>query len=95
MHFHNSIQESGQQLLNFESSAIAQEKIVLQLLSNIKCGAFFEVQNHLPDIHQDSLKRSLSNLAKEGKIVKDTVKANMVLNPKTGKKCHRYLYPQK
>lgn len=48
------------------------------------------MQAQLPDMNEDSLKRSLSNLKTKGLIVKDTDKSNLVTGPH-GKRCHRYV----
>lgn len=65
-HFHNTTQIEGQQLIDFESAAKGQEHQVLELMKSLQKAAFFEVKELLPDMHQDSLKRSLSNLVTAG-----------------------------
>lgn len=89
-HFYNTNQSTSQEVILFTEDAKGQENACLQILQQLKRAAFFEIKNYLPNMHQDSLKRSLSNLQSRGLIVKDIVKENMVTNPMTGKRCHKY-----
>ncbi len=90
MTFFNTVQASPQLMIQYTEDSISQEMMVMNVMRMLQRAAFFEVQNQLPDMHRDSLKRSLSVLQAKGKIVKDTNKKRMVVNPDTKKKCHQY-----
>lgn len=89
-HFFNSIQADEQLLIVFDAGAKSQEELVLEVFNAQKCAlAWWQVAAYLPDMNECSLKRSLSNLASKGKLVKDTDKSRMVVGL-SGKPCHVY-----
>jgi hypothetical protein len=96
--FYNTTNAEGQALLNFESAAISQEEMVLQVYTMVKRPlAWFEVLAYMPHIDQCSLKRCLTNLTnnrydKEGFIVKEKklVKTDEMITGLKGKPCHKY-----
>lgn len=88
--FYNTIQADSQLMIVYNADGLKQEDAVMEVLNKLKRAAFFQVQGCLPWMHRDSLKRALSNLYERGKVMKDTDKANMVMNPETGKRCHQY-----
>ncbi len=77
MSHYNTTNESGQTLMNFESKAKTQERTILELFEFfVRPLAWFEVQRLLvEDMNECSIKRSLSNLKAEGKLLKTEEKA--------------------
>jgi hypothetical protein len=86
--FHNSINESGQTLIRFESEAKTQEEIVMNVfLTYSRAFSWCEVMSFLPSpMNQVSLKRSITNLFNQGKLQKTNEKVMGIY----GKNCHRY-----
>lgn len=90
MSHHNTTHEKGQTLLNLESKAKAQEKIILEIFEFFcRPLAWFEVKNLLvEEMNECSLKRALSNLKSEGKLIKTDIK----VIGKTGRPSYQYKY---
>lgn len=88
--YYNTNKVCGQTLINFCEAAKSQEQKVYDVYLNTNKGlAWFNVAALLPMINHCSIKRSISNLAKKGLLVKDTRKETMVLGIE-GKPCHLY-----
>ena len=90
MSHHNTTNERGQTLLNFESKAKAQEKIILELFEFFcRPLAWHEVEKLLvEEMNECSIKRALSNLKAEGKLIKTDIK----VIGKTGRPSYQYKY---
>lgn len=89
-YFHNTIQTDPQLLIVFDAGAKSQEERVFEVFNTYKVAmGWFQVAAYLPDMNECSLKRSLSNLASKGKLVKDTDKSKMITGL-SGKPCHTY-----
>jgi hypothetical protein len=98
--YHKTTNIPDQLVIVYTEDALKQEAAVMEVMRMVRRAAFFEVQNHLPDMNRESLKRALSNLSRriigpngETKIKKDKERKNMVTNPATGKSCHQYFIP--
>jgi predicted transcriptional regulator len=92
--YYNTNQIIGQTLINFYEAAKSQEQKVYDVYLNTNKGmAWFNVAAYLPTINHCSIKRSISNLAKKGLLVKDTRKETMVIGLE-GKPCHLYMLNQ-
>ena len=77
MSHYNTTSEKGQTLINFESKAQNQERTILELFEFFcRPLTWFEVQRLLVDeMNECSIKRSLSNLKTQGKLIKTDEKA--------------------
>lgn len=86
----NTTSERGQTLINFESKARTQERTILELFEFFcRPLAWFEVQDLLvEEMNQCSIKRALSNLKAEGKLIKTDIK----VIGKTGRPSYQYKY---
>lgn len=90
MAHYNTTSERGQTLINFESKAQTQERTILELfeffmrpLSWHECQALL-----VEDMNECSIKRCLSNLKAEGKLIKTDIK----VIGKTGRPSYQYKY---
>jgi len=88
MSFYNTINVSGQQLIDYEESAQTQEEQILKIfLRHSKVSfAWFEIKNILNEIPEISIKRSITNLKTKGKLIKTTDK----VTGSYGKPCYKY-----
>lgn len=70
-HFYNTINETGQTLMQFEAQAKTQDDMVLEVfkLQNQPL-AWWEVWAFLKDMHEGSCKRAITNLFNEGHLIK-------------------------
>jgi hypothetical protein len=86
--FHNTIEETGQTLLQFEAEALTQENLVMEIFRRVNRPlAWGEVRGLLPgDMHEVSIKRSITNLANRGTLKKT---GERVMGP-YGKQTHGY-----
>lgn len=90
MAHYNTTNERGQTLINFESKAQTQERTILELFEFfMRPLSWFEVQSLLvEEMNECSVKRSLSNLKAEGKLIKTDIK----VIGKTGRPSYQYKY---
>lgn len=89
-HFFDTISCDPQLLIVFDAQAKTQEELVLEVFNAQQVAlAWWQVAAYLPDMNECSLKRSMSNLAAKGKLVKNTDKGSMILGI-SGKPCHVY-----
>lgn len=90
MAHYNTTNERGQTLINFESKAQTQERTILELFEFfMRPLSWFEVQALLvEEMNECSVKRSLSNLKAEGKLIKTDIK----VIGKTGRPSYQYKY---
>jgi hypothetical protein len=85
-HFYNTINESGQTLLDFESKAISLEELVYVFFQRKTIANWCDAYKFINGSHEISIKRSISNLANAGKLIKTK---DMVMGI-YGKKVHLY-----
>lgn len=89
MEFYNTTNEKGQILLDFTEKAISQEQQVLQVFQNNpgKQFTWTDVQNHLPQINEISLKRSITDLKNDNLLIKTNEKGTS----KYGRPAYKYM----
>lgn len=84
--YYNTNEVSGQLLIQYNSEALTQEAMVLEIFVKHKSLAWFQVQSFLPDMNSCSLKRAITNLKKKGKLVK----TDELITGSAGKQVHKY-----
>lgn len=87
--FHNTIDTTGQQLIQFDQEARSLEETIYNIfkLHPASALAWFETAYYLPkNTHEGSIKRAVTNLKTQELIIKTEDK---VLSP-YGKPAHRY-----
>lgn len=76
MTYFNTTHETGQTLLNFENKGLRLQDTIYQIFQREqKAMVWSDVQMLIPDANECSLKRSITNLKTEGKLIKTTDKA--------------------
>jgi hypothetical protein len=84
--YHNTTGETGQTFISFNEGALTQEQVVFEVFKKVGKACWFEIKNHLPDMNESSLKRSITNLKVKGLLFKTSDK---VIGT-AGKPCFKY-----
>lgn len=88
MSYYNTTNETGQTLIDFTSKAKSQEEIILEFFTNNRMESFTwsEISNVFPNMNECSLKRSITNLKNDSKLIKTDEKGIS----KYGKPSYKY-----
>lgn len=86
MSYYNTNKTTGQTLLSFTHKANSQQELVYQLFLQCITLSWCDCKKKLPDMNEISIKRSITDLYKEGRLTKTE---EMVLGI-YGKKVHKY-----
>lgn len=85
--FFNTISAPEQLAFQFEKAAKSQEELVLEVFCHVRTPlAWFQVQAFLPDMIEISVKRAITNLKNDGKLIK----TNEQVMGKYGKVNYKY-----
>lgn len=76
MTYYNTTNQKGQILIDFTAKAVSQEDLIYKFFTEHKNSSFTwtEVQKHFPDMNEISLKRSITDLKNDGKLIKTSEK---------------------